>query len=162
MLSIRNNVYETNSSSTHSICITNRATSKIKIPKNLIFKFGEFGWEDVILNTPEEKASYLYTAIYSLKNKKEIEKIINNIYSELWKYGVEAVFCQEPLEYLEHGYIDHVYGLEDFLSKILTNSKRMVRYLFLEESFVHTGNDNDGTDISINVPYKHEEYYKGN
>lgn len=160
MLSIRKNVFETNSSSTHSICITQQRIRNLKVPKKLIFKLGEFGWEDAILNTPEEKASYLYTAICSLKDEKDRKKIINKIYTELWTYGVEAVFCPETSD--EYGYIDHVYGLEDFLSKILTNSKRMVRYLFLEESFVHTGNDNDGTDISINVPYKHEEYYKGN
>ena len=40
---IRQSVFETNSSSTHSICIATDTT--IDFPKSLHFEFGEFGWE---------------------------------------------------------------------------------------------------------------------
>jgi hypothetical protein len=43
MKQIRKGVFETNSSSTHSICIAK--DDGLTIPKSLHFDFGEFGWE---------------------------------------------------------------------------------------------------------------------
>jgi hypothetical protein len=61
MLKIRQGVFETNSSSTHSICIAKKA--ELNIPKHVYFDFGEFGWECDTLRSLSKKASYLYTGL---------------------------------------------------------------------------------------------------
>lgn len=41
---IRKSVFETNSSSTHAICITKKKDN-YKLPDHIDFEFGEFGWD---------------------------------------------------------------------------------------------------------------------
>ena len=55
MKQIRTSVFETNSSSTHSIAISKKP---VTIGKYIYFGIGEFGWENDCVNT----ADYLYTA----------------------------------------------------------------------------------------------------
>ena len=62
MINIRKSLFETNSSSTHAICIA-KSNDDLDIPKTLVFEPNYFGWEEGILYTTEERASYLYTAI---------------------------------------------------------------------------------------------------
>lgn len=40
---IRKSVFETNSSSTHAICITKKKDN-YKLPDHIDFEFGKFGW----------------------------------------------------------------------------------------------------------------------
>lgn len=49
-----------------------------------------------------------------------------------------------------------------FVDKTTSNRGRLLRYLFSDESFVLTGNDNSEYDVDICALYPHEEYYKGN
>lgn len=162
MLKVRKNVFETNSSSVHSICITKKSINQIEFPEKIVFKHGEFGRDDMILNTPEEKASYFYQAVCDLFTDKEKEKIINRIYSELGKYGIDAEFEPDMRDEfgLEYGGIDHSYNLREWCTPLSNNMKKLLRFIFSDESFVHTGSDECGTDVSINVNYKHEEFYK--
>ena len=169
MFQIRRGVFETNSSSTHSICIT-ESNKKLDMLTRLDFTLGNFGWQVQTLRKPEEKAAYLYTAIWSIYDKKTANKKTNELYEMLSEEEVECSFARpEFTEYgkylwLENGSIDHSgeYGLRDFVEKTLGNKRRLLRFLFSEESFILTGNDNDDLDVDINVNYDHEEYYKGN
>ena len=43
---IRRCCFETNSSSTHAICITKADVNKEDLPSNVTFTHGEFGWEN--------------------------------------------------------------------------------------------------------------------
>lgn len=65
MLQIRKNVFETNSSSTHSLVISNKERSyNYNLPVEsgvLTIPFGEFGWGPELLVEPIEKLSYLVT-----------------------------------------------------------------------------------------------------
>ncbi len=58
---IRQGAFETNSSSTHSICIATE--TQYNIPTSIEFNFGDFGWEVNKLTSRKAKASYLYTCI---------------------------------------------------------------------------------------------------
>lgn len=61
-MQVRNNVFETNSSSTHSICISTKCEKNY--PKNIrITGAGEFGWSDNQYLSYEDKANYLWSAI---------------------------------------------------------------------------------------------------
>ena len=65
MLQIRKNVFETNSSSTHSLVVSNKDRGyNYNLPVEagvLTIPFGEFGWGPDILSTPIEKLSYVLT-----------------------------------------------------------------------------------------------------
>lgn len=65
MIKIRKNVFETNSSSTHSLVISNKERSyDYNLPVEngvLTIRFGEFGWGPEILVDPIDKLSYLIT-----------------------------------------------------------------------------------------------------
>ena len=167
LFQIRRKVFETNSSSTHSICITENRRPLI-YPSKLRFKCEEFGWEGAVLRTPEEKASYLYASILAFFNKEEAETKKNQLYAELGEEGIECEFDQPEYSvggYCLNAYVDHV-GNGDhgkFIFAVLSNRRRLFRYLFNDESFVLTDNDNGGWFAPyIRVDYDHEEYYKGN
>lgn len=153
MKQIRKNVFETNSSSTHSIAISKKP---VTIGKYIHFGIGEFGWENDCVDT----ADYLYTAILEQNNRDDLLDRLKEI---LDNHSIKYEFT-EPLwnrssygDYLEYGYIDHSYELGEFLSIILSDEDLLMRYLF-GDSNVYTGNDNQDPDPSgCNIA--DDEYY---
>ena len=66
MLQVRKNVFETNSSSTHSLVISKKDRDydyclPIEDDGTLVVTFGEFGWGPEVLAQPIEKLTYLVT-----------------------------------------------------------------------------------------------------
>lgn len=165
---IRRSCFETNSSSTHAICITKRKADKDNFPDSVEFNHGEFGWEFEVYENVLNKASYLYQAICDLcyeDNKKKSE-YIDQIYDTLGKYGIECNFDTNDTDEngWSVGYIDHGEDTEDFVNAVMNNENRLLRYLF-GESKVITGNDNGYTfDNYMNEHdfSDYEMYYKGN
>ena len=170
MMKIRKGMFETNSSSTHTIIVTDRKTE----PGNLVdFAIGEFGWEFCRLDTIDEKASYLYTMACEMLGRD----VYQDLYEILVKYGVECS-CSVPAkftksswgEYLDNGYVDHASDgdAKEFVERMLNHEHALIKYLFSDESFVVTGNDNSYEDErewmyeQTDVDYPHETYYKGN
>jgi len=159
--SIRRNVFETNSSSTHSLCVTKNNILDQK-QESLNFSIGEFGWEENTLDSPSEKASYLYTAILVCDGKMDcLESVKNALNNNGIEYEFEEPNFDDEYRYLNNGYIDHSGEIYDFLD-ICNDEDKIMRFLFSSESFILTGNDNADSDVEINVDYDHEEYYKGN
>jgi len=172
MKQIRKGVFETNSSSTHSICISKDV--ELTIPKSLHFYFGAFGWEFDTLYSASEKASYLYTGLIANNRKEDVEKIF-----EILRGKEIEITAEEPIyenrtytnlkgELVEYaysdniGYVDHSCEMDDFLNAVCEDESKLMNYLFSDLSFIITGNDNDDSDVDINVDYSHDEYYKGN
>lgn len=98
----------------------------------------------------------------------ERTKLLEKIKEYLDKNGVEYSF-DEPRYYtgaygtwIDNASIDHTEDLPEIINDICGDEIKLLRYLFSEESFVLTGNDNDDEDVDINVDYEHVEYYKGN
>lgn len=148
---IRKNVFETNSSSTHAICISkNNDYEKGDCIK---FEIGEFGWEFDVHEDIHSKASYLITAILGRSKDFADEKIAqlkeildrNNIEYKfpeelnIYSYDWNGKVCSY---YDINGYIDHVDGTEDFVNAVLSDDDTFMRYMF-GDSFIVTGNDND-------------------
>lgn len=157
MITIRKGVFETNSSSTHSICIA--ANVDLIIPESVHFEFGEFGWEEDRLDTMSEKASYLYTGLYGTGREDDFERVIE----WLTQSGIEVTRQEKTNDDIfEYGYVDHAHDLKDFLDSVLDDKDRLFRYLFSPFSFIVTGNDNSDIEVSIDVEYPYESYYKGN
>jgi len=161
MKKVRQNVFETNSSSTHSICIAKNM--ELIIPSEIHFGFGEFGWEEDTLNSCTEKASYLYTGLFA--NDRYDDAM--NLFSVLESKGIKVTH-EEPIygkdsSYAKNGgYVDHSGELGSFLNAVCGDENALMSYLFSPLSFVVTGNDNSDCDADTNVSYEHDEYYKGN
>ena len=182
MIQIRSNVFETNSSSTHSICIPKKVN---KIDNFIDFNIGEYGWEN---DCVEDTASYLYTAILSgyeydeaMDKVKELADILNRRDIAYRFDKPEWYVYSDGYKGLENGYIDHAYETREFVESILNDEDMLLRYL--SDGIVYTGNDNqdsqpDGCDIAddyyydydsneyVPNPYHDEEkydyFYKGN
>lgn len=149
---IRHNVFETNSSSTHSICVAK--DTNVEFPASIHFESGEFGWENDTLTSIYEKASYLFTAFMCTEHKDEWQNVVNKLRSK----NIHVTY-QESGDY---GYIDHGYDLSEFVNDMEYEEEKLFSFLFSPLSFIITGNDNDDVDVDIKVPYEYYEYYKGN
>lgn len=185
-IQIRRGVFETNSSSVHTLTIT-KNSNNLKFPKKLIFDSGDYGWEHVCLTTPEEKASYLWESIKCIlpdnenKNLVEYNKALDSITEILKSVGVKAVFKYNNPKYKESkyggyykfynkegyeddGYVDHAYGLITFVKEVCFDKNKLLGFLFSENSYIETGNDNEDNDFP-SEDYETENcivYVKGN
>ena len=96
---IRRGVFETNSSSVHSISII-KDNFKGSLPKKFVINCnGEFGWEGDTYDDSASKAAYLYQAIkyYTEKNanvndaKERLQGLMDKFIGNLESYGIEVV-----------------------------------------------------------------------
>lgn len=151
---IRIGMFETNSSSVHTITISKKYP-KSRIPKKLHFGFGEYEWGVERLESPEGKANYLYTAICTLDGvgveNKRIE-YTEKVRQWLKEAGVNPTFedFKEEGGWYENGYIDHSGELGDFINFVMASKENMLRYLFGDGS-VYVYNDN--MDIDEEMQY---------
>ena len=157
---IRRSVFETNSSSVHAIVIQRKNVDKEDLPDSVEFNHGEFGWEYRHYYGVSSKASYLYQAICEITydDEKRRRTYIDNLYEILSKYGIDCSFdfddyqwenCNGKKIKWANGYIDHGNELGDFVEDLMRNDKRLLRYLFGENSYVITGNDNSDSSAYI-------------
>ena len=174
MLKIRKNVFETNSSSTHSIAIPKKLSYQIeKAIKagswGIHFAIGEYGWEEASVSP----ANYLYTAICDCygSNKELFESRMNYLKAVLETNNIEYSFEEPKFDkddgYLLYGYIDHCDELKPFLDEIFHDSDKLLR--FITEGEVFTGNDNECFDEETEAEIFENEhsadydfFFKGN
>lgn len=152
---IRNGMFETNSSSVHSICISKKPVENVK-GKKIAFYLDEYGWEHETANT----ADYLYTAIMGFSDS---EKLLDKLKLILDKYEIDYTF--QPIEKASRWWgIDHSGETIDFVNAVLEDEDLLLRCLFNDESVVYTGNDNCRDDCCY--PHRDEtkfDYFmKGN
>lgn len=149
MIQIRSNVFETNSSSTHSICIP----KKTKTTMNYVdFGLGEFGWE----NSEADPASYLYTAILCGYDYDEAMEKLDRLTDILNRHDIAYRFEKPKWEFSRYdghaylsydsGYVDHAYETNELVETLLDDEDMLLRYL--SEGAVYTGNDNQDADYS--------------
>lgn len=100
MIQVRKGVFETNSSSTHTIALDTSDIDVNSIAKEVHFGIGSFNWE---FSSDNSTADYLWTAIlYFLndrdhsitvnKHKLKLDDIISLIHDAFAKYGVKTSF----------------------------------------------------------------------
>ena len=158
---IRNNVFETNSSSTHTISISeNFNKENIKFPEVVLFEGGGFGWEVDEYSDIESKCAYLYTAIKEYYDEKTCNEKLNWIVEVLRKHGTKAYFK----EYKGWDcYIDHSSRLGGFLEYVFENEDNLLKYIF-GDVIIYTSIDNmdweDKPEVRDGVGYTN--IYKGN
>ena len=140
MLQIRRNTFETNSSSCHSISISNSSLNEYEefdIPKNkegkIELRTGEFSYGDEI-DTLSEKLTYLMTlAIRNCNNEEEIKNCEDLKWlEEQLKDVCNGIFI--PKKFKDNGHIDSEIRMsperflinefmEDDIMEFLTNSR---------------------------------------
>lgn len=126
MIKIRNSVFETNSSSSHSLVFSKVDRGHdydLPVDENgvLTIPFGEFGWGPDILRTPLEKLSYIVTdrggwsydddnkswdeILEELKENDEIQQVIKIVKRNV--PAVKEVTFKPASDFYPRGYIDH-------------------------------------------------------
>lgn len=137
---IRNNVFETNSSSMHSFSWVNRfEPDKLIIPNCITFETEDFNWSSE-LEGIELKANYLYTAAVNAGKREEFEEAISLIAKDL---GFKYKFL-----YTLDNYIDHQSqsDAQELIETLLSNYAYLINFLF-----------RDDTDCIITADYSEEE-----
>lgn len=127
MIQIRKNVFETNSSSTHSLVISKKDRDYdydgLVIADGVLYiSFGEYGWGPEILKYPHEKLSYLITDRNNIRydwqnppSRKEFEYMLSQDKHVQEIIEVVKSCCPEVKEvkykfgdkYNPLGYVDH-------------------------------------------------------
>ena len=165
-IQVRKGLFETNSSSVHSIVIGNNGEDIHKhLPTTLEFYGGEFGWEHEVYTDTDSKASYLYTSIVNCRSDIDVEDTLKRIKQILAKWNVKAVFeeLDENNNFRGFCYVDHAYDNIELINELTTNEDLLMNYLFSSGSSVETGNDNEETEYIAGTPKNVlYEYEKGN
>lgn len=147
MIQIRSGVFETNSSSTHSIAIPRSCIATDYVN----FRTDEFGWSFAEVDA----ADYFYTAIYETsETEAEVNEKIERLKNILNENGINyklrkpkthtSTYDNKDYFYLDDGYVDHGYELKDFVNELLNDGDKLIR--FLSGGLVFTGNDNSDRD----------------
>ena len=132
----RHGVFETNSSSIHSLCIPKN--TPYKVPKYVNFYLGCYSWAPDIENSP---GNYLYTYLALTDDTERIEKLENILY----KHGVEHVSFEpyRDKDKWDVFYIDHVSESEDWVNSLFADEEKLLRHLFTPGAVIYMTNDND-------------------
>lgn len=151
MLVTRHAVFETNSSSTHSICLGQGEVVKDTLPMDgdQVFIYpGEFGWEEYTYRDARTKASYALTWATSAegygvgKTEAWLQMLREVILEETGAASVDFRKLSDdfkPLGYIDHQSIegDGGPGGEAFASK-----ESLANFIFNSDSILRTDNDN--------------------
>lgn len=165
-IQIRQGVFETNSSSTHAICI--KRDDEVSIP-DIISKYGgktfhvlggEFYWDYEVIHNPETKLDYLFTAISHLYDVDEVKMYMDKMRAQLAKVNVNVEFEYSDMRKIRigkdkssyyitftnpetgkkfDGGIDHP---NQNMLAVLNDTEGFLKFVFGENSFLITGNDN--------------------
>ena len=151
---VRKSVFETNSSSVHSISIAKYSfKTDIKTDNHIVLEAvpGQFGWEHELYESSFDKLSYLWTAIYCLAdNEARVEEkdfVKHAQILEDWKKIISPIFTGYNIE-IEYKhvapfswdyYIDHRYELNNMLEDFKNNPELMVDFVMGKNQFLkHT------------------------
>lgn len=130
---VRSKVFETNSSSTHSICICQDAALNDTIPHKgtITLEGGEFSWEIRTYTDAETKANYLAQYANETYKLEEWGRMVKEVVEE--QTGAKVIL--KPT-----GYIDHqsVGNFDD----VFTDKEHIRSFIFSKDSILKTDNDN--------------------
>lgn len=157
MKKIRDNTFETNSSSTHVIAVSKE---KVEIPTQpTIVKLNEvewgyeFGWSVEDISDIENKVAYLllgyigydheedevYSAYKQFKHVMKEINVIVKITTDEQDENNEIDVKERLKKFRDNSYIDHV----DEIPRDLYTMDRLARLIYGEKSYIMTGNDNE-------------------
>lgn len=143
MLKKRNNTFETNSSSTHSITVSNKNDWDYELPITVKPAwYGEYGWEFDTWYSIEDKLAYMIRCLiaydyteYTLQDKiKPIQERLKNL-------GIQ--FDLPTYEEWKDGYVDHEDWYQEEMEEIYNDDNTLLNFLLSSYSYIEGGNDNE-------------------
>lgn len=141
MKKTRNNVFETNSSSTHVIVVEPRKKDKRPIKANPTWD-GEFGWEWDRWYSIEDKLAYMVRCLVCYDyNEDTLQDKIKPIQERLHNLGID--FELPTYEEYKNGYVDHEDWYQGEIKEIYDDDEELLDFLLGEYSHIEGGNDND-------------------
>lgn len=144
MKQIRNNVFETNSSSTHSLSIPEKIdeTKLTSITPNsegnIILEGGEFGWEIEEYNDPLTKANYV--VVDNLYNEHRLEIIKDIIKEHTGCTDVIILAQNKDWDAPYYSYIDHESSGKT--NELFESKEKLRNFIFSPSCILYTDNDN--------------------
>lgn len=156
MIQVRKGVFETNSSSTHSLCISKKEI--VDKPLHIEFYLRYFGWEEA----EYAPSDYIYTAIICHDIYHGDDKWLPRLRSFLIENDVTWYFDNPENMRDEWVYdfgIDHENEIFPAIDKLLDDHDVLARALFNKESVVYTGNDNVDGDAYDKSTVGNEYHY---
>lgn len=148
MKTVRNNIFETNSSSSHSFVLsegplTNPDINDLVPDENGVVHLmgGTFGWEWRSYNDSFTKANYC--AVYALtKNRDDwYDRLVDVIMEYTGATEVNADKISTSWSDPYYSYIDH--ESMDILDEVFNDKDDLAKFIFDPESILYTGNDNE-------------------
>ena len=101
-----------------------------------------------------------------VETSQKLDKLIKTIGQWVKNVHIEGldIVCYNGSMYYDtyDGYVDHASELEEMVDALLQDDEMLKRYLFSDDSFILTGNDNEDGYQNIKVNYEYDEFYKGN
>jgi len=143
---IRRGVFETNSSSSHSISISSEVglmdTLKLNGDGDVELDGGEFGWDEESFNDAQIKASYLaiYSKIYYPDDEigeDKLKDILSMVIQE--QTGCDRVIFAFTSE---NAYIDHQSIDSQTYHYLFEDPEQLRQFIFNPNSYLRTDNDN--------------------
>lgn len=137
-------VFETNSSSTHSITIDNKNNYDCKLPikVNPLWSYG-FGWQYEYWDSIEEKIAYMVRCLVSdTYTDKELYEKIKLIQNKLHNLGIDFELPEK--EEWKYGYVDHENWYSSEIQEIYDDEDTLLCFLLNNNSYIEGGNDDDG------------------
>jgi len=143
MKNIRHNVFETNSSSTHSICISEYSdgildTLGVDDDGVLHLEGGQFGWEIEDYYDPNTKANYC--AIDTVNSPEKRDMLVKVLKDHTGAKEVSFDFSLDDYKHNNWSYIDHQSAGTSFEAFASEHTLKM--FIFNPKSWLHTDNDN--------------------
>lgn len=169
---IRKNVFETNSSSSHSLTLSPGDVVAQPFAKEVLRKGsitlhkGEFGWEWHRYYGVEGKLKYLFTQLFSdditdFATAEEATAALRASeprFDQLCRVVEDHTGVTVLAAPVSSGYIDHdSVGVGTELFNI---DETLKNFLFSEKSCIETGNDNNGPSKLISTDRGEEHFYK--
>lgn len=161
MKNIRQNVFETNSSSTHSVSINANTDgiydTIIPLDNGVITLIGgEFGWEWRQINDTLTKANY--AAVYARDDEKLTNMLTNVIKDHTG--AKEVIYDLDEYSYIDHQSDKHEGGECGYA---FATNQSLKDFIFSPNSWLFTGNDNEEAppnfyDVDTNVSFKYKLY----
>lgn len=144
MKQIRSSVFETNSSSTHSLTVGETgsgvmATLWIDEEGKVKIGGGDFGWEQEIYHDAQTKADYL--AIYARECYPDDRIGSLSLWDILSSVIQTQTGCREVV-YESDGYIDHQSVEDNDLHGLFESPAQLREFIFNPTSYLETDNDN--------------------
>lgn len=141
MKKIRDDVFETNSSSTHVIVVKPRKKDERPVIVKPNWE-GEFGWQWDEWYSTEDKLAYMIKCLVCYDyNEDTLQDKIKPIQEKL--HNLDIDFEIPTYEEYRNGYVDHEDWYQEEIEDIYNNDEELLDFLLGEYSCIVGGNDND-------------------